>query len=125
MRKIFLAILAITPLSGCGSGVDLCCGYETSQDVTSDVSIVRNGGSVVYQNVSAIIESKDRYAVEIRPFDRNAEQLRYQSCTYAFIDKGSGKTYPASDRAVGAILDNRISNDRRVILKTKNSCIAE
>jgi hypothetical protein len=112
-------------LTACGSGIDLCCGYETSQDITSDVSVVRDGGEVVFQNVSAIIDTNDRYAIELRPLETDSPKLRYRECTYAFIDKKSGEAYAASDPRVQNLLKSYIVNGGEVILRTSNSCIVD
>lgn len=125
MRHKALLIWLMASLTACGSGVDLCCGYETSQDITSDVSIVRDGGDVVFQNVSAIIESNDKYTIELRPLEVNSPELRYQYCTYAFIDKKSGKSYATSNPRVPDLLKSYIGNGDEVILRTKNSCIVD
>ena len=117
--------MIMAPLTSCSPGVSLCCGYETSQDITSDVSIIRDGGNVVLQNVSAIIETHDRYTVEVRPFESDAADLRYQACTYAFIDKKSGEIDAASIDEVKIELDHFITTDSSIILKTKNSCLVD
>jgi hypothetical protein len=50
-------------LASCDMGTrDLCCGYETSEDWTSDVSIVKDG-LVMFAYVSAIVEQENGYVI--------------------------------------------------------------
>jgi hypothetical protein len=124
MHKKILIVAAFTYLSACSSGFELCCGYETRQDFTSDVSIVKNDGDVIFQNVSAIFETGESYIIETRTIERDADILQYNNCNYAYIVKKNGTiAYLHNSESLNfAKSRNRYTNN--TVLKTRNSCLS-
>jgi len=122
---IFLFLAA--PVSSCDAGSsDLCCGYETREDWTSEVTIVRDGGLVVFEHVSAIIEYADGYVVEVRPPIQDASRVGFGDCSYARINKFSGHNSLLDPGALRLTLNKELSNGRtELLMRTQNSCLTE
>lgn len=126
MRAGIFLFLAFQ-VSSCDAGSsDLCCGYETREDWTSEVTIVRNGGLVVFEHVSAIIEYDDGYVVEVRPPIQEASTVDFGDCSYARIEKVSGISSLLDPGASRLTLNKELSNGRtELLMRTQNSCLTD
>ncbi|GAA4035743.1 hypothetical protein GCM10022281_15210 [Sphingomonas rosea] len=125
-RASFLIASALF-LASCELGArQLCCGYETREDWSSDVSIVDGESRIVFQHVSAIAEQADAYVVEIRETDPHASGLTYKDCRYARIEKRTGARSLILNAQYRVALDERLtSGNAQFVLRTQNSCLVD
>lgn len=111
-------------LASCDMGTrNLCCGYETSEDWTSGVSIVKDG-LVVLAYVSAIVEQENGYVIELREPVENAPTYALQDCKYARIDRQTGARSSSVREGLRTALSKDLSNgEAKLVLATQKSCL--
>jgi hypothetical protein len=87
--KQFSFFFIFISLSSCQSGRSLCCGLQTSEDQISENSIIRDGGIVVFQNVTAIWDVRAGYIVETRQLFEKNNFYYLGECDYYFLKKSN------------------------------------